>query len=82
MSQEPSSAIHPFADGNGRTARPLTCLGLIQTGYPPVQLGDTERLAYYSALEATDKGNPHAFQAYIAKQCARTIERYLEALQQ
>ena len=45
--------IHPFIDGNGRTARLVMNLILLQHGFPIAIIhGDTEaRLAYYAALE-------------------------------
>lgn len=44
--------IHPFIDDNGRTARLLMNLILLQNGFPIAILkGDTDsRLNYYSAL--------------------------------
>ncbi len=47
------ATIHPFIDGNGRTARLMMNLVLLQYGYTITNIpGDTEhRLAYYNALE-------------------------------
>ncbi len=46
--------IHPFTDGNGRTARLLMNLILVQNGYPVTVLPPIYRVEY---LQATRKGN-------------------------
>lgn len=75
------SAIHPFKDGNGRTARLLLNLGLIQNGFPPPQILAEEKLKYFEALEAVDtKKNSNAFRKYTASMVIKSIERYIEAL--
>lgn len=43
--------IHPFIDGNGRTARLLLNLVLMANGYPPVVIKKENRLSYYEALD-------------------------------
>lgn len=43
--------IHPFIDGNGRTARLLLNLVLMSNGYPPIVIKKESRLAYYDALD-------------------------------
>lgn len=53
--------IHPFRDGNGRTARLLTLLALYQSGYEVGRYISLERViedskeTYYEALEASSR---------------------------
>lgn len=49
--------IHPFSDGNGRTARLLLNFELIQSGYPPVVIKTENRVDYYDALDKAHTTN-------------------------
>lgn len=48
--------IHPFIDGNGRTARALTNLELVRSGYPSIIIRKKERDRYIDALGVSDEG--------------------------
>jgi len=48
--------IHPFQDGNGRVARALASLVLVQAGLFPLVVTRDERGIYVEALEAADRG--------------------------
>lgn len=50
--------IHPFEDGNGRMARLLANLALVQEGFPSLLLRSTaDREPYLEALAASDDGD-------------------------
>jgi Fic family protein len=48
--------IHPFSDGNGRTARHLMNAILTRGGYPPVVLRPEDRRGYLRGLEQSQAG--------------------------
>ncbi len=48
--------IHPFDDGNGRTARLLTNYVLLRSGLPPMVIKSAERDRYIGALQNADVG--------------------------
>ena len=48
--------IHPFTDGNGRTARAIGNLELVRAGYPPIIIKKKERDRYIEALGESDEG--------------------------
>jgi Fic family protein len=73
--------IHPFADGNGRTARLAMNFVLISAGYPPVSIPTELRLAYYSALEAADSGDYQAWQNFLTEQLEQELDQWLAALE-
>jgi len=73
-------AIHPFVDGNGRTARLLQNLLLMRRGYPPAVIRLEERLEYYRALEeALTGGSEEGFVQLVARAADRSLGIYLEA---
>jgi Fic family protein len=48
--------IHPFTDGNGRTARRLMNLILTRGGYPPIVVRPQDRIRYLGAIEQAQAG--------------------------
>lgn len=73
-------SIHPFIDGNGRTARLVMNLILLQHGYPIAILkGDADkRLAYYEALEAVQiDNNVDYFYDLVIDEVYQSLESHL-----
>ena len=73
-------AIHPFVDGNGRTARLLMNLLLLRAGYAPALLQVTERARYYDTLEAANQGEIEGFDRLIAEAVLGAEGRILDIL--
>ncbi len=77
------TAIHPFGDGNGRTARLLMNLMLIRGGYPPVAVRPEDRAVYLDALEqASLASDLQPFQTFMHARLDATLGEYLSALKE
>ena len=76
-------AVHPFTDGNGRTARLLMNLLLVREGYPPVAVRPEDRKTYLDTLEhASMRGDIKPFQTFMHRRLDATLGEYLSALQE
>jgi len=73
-------SIHPFVDGNGRTARLLMNLILLMHGYPPAIIKKSERLSYISALEKAQLGGSReGYDKIIYKAANRSLDIYINS---
>lgn len=72
--------IHPFFDGNGRTARLTMNLFLMQAGYPLVVIMKNDRKKYYDVLDKADGGTYEPLVKFVAQSIERTLDIYLKTL--
>ncbi|HEY3875527.1 MAG TPA: Fic family protein, partial [Candidatus Kapabacteria bacterium] len=71
--------IHLFDDGNGRMARILMNLVLMQHGYPIAIVRTEDKNNYYRALQQADGDNLDPFVAYIAELVIASQQAWLQA---
>jgi Fic family protein len=70
--------IHPFDDGNGRLARLLMNLILMQNHFQPAVIRQNDRSNYYSTLSQADAGDLEPFTEYIGEALVHSMEIYLK----
>lgn len=73
--------IHPFIDGNGRTARLLMNIALLQAGYPITIIPPIIRGDYISALRDSNKGDNQPFINFISCCVWESQKEYLRLLE-
>ena len=73
------AAIHPFIDGNGRTARLVMNLLLLKVGFPPTVIRQESRHQYYRVLAQADVGNAKPFVNFVGRAVDRSLAFYLAA---
>ena len=71
--------IHPFTDGNGRTARLIMNLFLMQHGYPITIVLKVDRKKYYDRLRKADQGDIKPFTDFIGRNIERSLDIYLDS---
>lgn len=72
--------IHPFFDGNGRTARLLMNIVLLKVGYPLAVILKNDRQKYYRVLQSADQGNMAPLVRFVAQSVERSLDIYLKTL--
>lgn len=65
--------IHPFSDGNGRTARLLMNWALLSLGHPPIVIYEKDKQAYFGALDAFhDEQDLDPLRDFLRVECVKT----------
>lgn len=74
--------IHPFVDGNGRTARILMNLVLMRHGYPISVITRDDRARYYDTLEHSHSSDLTPFVSLVSDTVDESLDEYEKAVQE
>lgn len=70
--------VHPFADGNGRVSRALASIYLYRRPGVPFVVFNDEKLRYYDALEAADRGIYRPFIDFVEQRTVDAMNRAMD----
>ena len=71
--------IHPFYDGNGRTARLLMNWLLLDAGYPLTVIPAEARSRYITSIDEADRGRSQDFFTLLGECVESSLDQYLNA---
>ena len=74
------ATIHPFIDGNGRTARLVMNLSLIQDGYPIIIIPPILRNDYITSIRLANTGDTEPFFNFISNVEYESSKDYLRLI--
>lgn len=72
--------IHPFVDGNGRTARLAMNIILLRSGYPPAYILTKDRNKYINALNRANTGDYSKLTLMMHQAVERSLNLYILAI--
>ncbi|MDR2646204.1 MAG: Fic family protein [Holosporaceae bacterium] len=71
--------IHPFTDGNGRTARLLMNFILLRAGYLPMVIAPIERKRYIASINSRNaKNNLLGYYDYMLRMLKKSLDMYVK----
>lgn len=70
-------AIHPFGNGNGRTARLMMNYSLFRSGFPHTIISVAQRSEYLAALDEANAGRGERFSLFVAGSVEQSILKLL-----
>jgi len=75
-------SIHPFIDGNGRTARLIMNLVLIHYGFPPAIIKLSQRAQYLDSIENWQQNNSQIeFETLLINSVYESLQLYIDTIE-